>query len=132
MVMSKPVFSIIFSKLKNQKDEQLHIELAQKVVEIPDEPAVKYLIEILASGNDSAKGDALKVLYEIAKLNPKLAAPAAEAFLELLDSKSKRLIWGAMIGLSHIVSEKRELIFDNISTLGFVASQGSVIAKDHT
>src|SRR5262245_35715485 len=86
----------------NRRDEVPNQELAQKIVAIGDQSAVKELIDNLASKNKGIQHDCIKVLYEIGERKPDLIATYHKEFGSLLESKDNRLVWGAMTALHMI------------------------------
>jgi hypothetical protein len=116
----------------NRRDEVPNQELARRIVRERDAVAVQELIENLSHKHKGIQGDCIKVLYEIGAANPDLIAKYYREFGELLESKHKRLVWGAMTALDTIAATEPKAIYGMLSTILKVAdNSGSVIARDH-
>ena len=115
----------------NRRDEVPNQELAKKILKTKDKKAIKELAENLENKNKGIQSDCIKVLYEIGESNPSLIADYEDNFLDLLDGKNNRLIWGALTALDCIASVSSKSIYKNIEKIQKAANEGSVIAKDH-
>ena len=111
--------------------EEPNKELANKIVAANDKKAIKELIENLNNKVARIQSNCVKVLYEVGEQKPELIAPYAKDFIDLLDHKNNRLVWGAMTALSGIVLENAQLMYNNIAKIVAVANAGTVITKDH-
>jgi hypothetical protein len=114
-----------------RRDEAPNQALAEQTVEKADSRAVAELVDNLANKNKNIQSDCIKVLYEIGYRKPSLIAPYVKVFLALLDERSNRLVWGAMIALDAIASERPKELFGSIRKIAAVADSGSVITRDH-
>ncbi|MEM7445066.1 MAG: hypothetical protein AAF414_17225 [Pseudomonadota bacterium] len=114
----------------DRRDEAPNIELAEELAQTQDMAAIADLAQILATGKQAAKSDAIKVLYEIGERDPSLIAGHTDAFLCLAVGGNNRLVWGALTALACICRVAPELIADNLDTILTAADKGSVIAKD--
>jgi hypothetical protein len=115
---------------QNRRDEVANQELAHQLAANRDHAGISLIAASLRDENPAVRSDCIKVLYEVGYLNPVLIAPFAADFLDLLQSRENRLVWGAMIALSTIASlepqkiaERLDLVFDSIQN-------GSVITAD--
>jgi hypothetical protein len=66
-------------------------------------------------------------LYEIGYIKPELIADYVLEFLELLKSKTNRMIWGGMIALATIAENKPKGIFEQLTTVTDAIEHGSLI-----
>lgn len=114
-----------------RRDEVPNQELAQQLIMSSDKNAIKLLVENLKNRDKHIQSDCIKVLYEIGEHEPKLIAPYANDFINLLKSKNNRLVWGAMTALDGIASVNPKDIYDNLAAILDAADKGSVITKDH-
>ena len=128
--MENNVINKLASSL-GRRDEKPNQEMAQLIVKNKDKKAVKILIENLSNKNNAIQSDCIKVLYEIGEKNPMLIADYDIEFLELLNSKNNRLVWGAMIALDYITSVNPGDIYKNLNKIIDTSDKGSVITKDH-
>ena len=125
-----PVIEKLASSL-NRRDEKPNQELAKKIADKKDKAAVKELILLLQHKSKDIQFDCIKVLYEIGELQPSLIKEYTNNFIDLLESKHNRNIWGAMHALDCITPEDPKQIYSNLSKIMDAAEKGSVITKDH-
>jgi hypothetical protein len=111
----------------NIRDEVPNQQLAKKLVEQEDSDGIAEIAAHLADKNASVASDCVKVMYEIGYLDPELIAPYTQSFVNLLNSKNNRMVWGAMIGLSTVADLAADVLAPQISTLLQVMEKGSVI-----
>lgn len=124
----------ILNKLSSalqRKDEEPNVELAQAIVQVEDKEAVQELVNNLHNKNKGIQSDCIKVLYEISAIKPDLIAEYSEEFLELLEHKNNRLVWGAMTALDSITLENPRLLASELPKIIAAANKGSVIVRDH-
>ncbi len=115
----------------NRRDEKPNQELAKAIAVKKDKNAVKELITLLQHKSKDIQFDCIKVLYEIGELQPSLIKEYAKNFIDLLENKHNRIIWGAMHTLDCITLEDPKVIYTNLSKIMDAAEKGSVITKDH-
>ena len=115
----------------NRRDEIPNQELAKQIAGSNDKKAVKELIDNLKNKNKDIQNDCIKVIYEIGAVKPNLVANFSKELIELLDNKSNRLQWGAMIALDTITNEIPKTIYKALGKIIDVADKGSVITNDH-
>lgn len=124
----------ILNKLSSalqRKDEEPNVELAQAIAQVEDKEAVQELVNNLHNKNKGIQSDCIKVLYEISAIKPELIAEYSEEFLELLEHKNNRLVWGAMTALDSITLENPRLLSSELPKIIAAANKGSVIVRDH-
>lgn len=115
----------------NRRDEVPNQELAEKIIKKGDTTSIKELIHNLSNKDKNIQHDCIKVLYEIGERNPKLIANYDKIFIDLLDSKNNRMVWGAMCALDCVASINPKAIYANLVKILNAADKGSVITKDH-
>ncbi|HXB40900.1 MAG TPA: hypothetical protein VNZ49_10190 [Bacteroidia bacterium] len=113
------------------RNEEPNKVLAKKIVGKNDKAAVNELVKHLSSKDKNIQSDCIKVLYEIGEAKPELIADHDKIFLDLLDNKNNRLVWGAMTALDGIASVNPTGIHKNLAKILIIADKGSVITKDH-
>lgn len=113
---------------KRSKEENK--TFAKDIVYNNDFKSIKELLELLGNKDKNIQSDAIEVLYETGYLRPDLIADYYEIFVELLNSKNNRLVWGAMIALSSISKIIPEVIYKMLSNIVTAVNKGSVITKD--
>ena len=113
-----------------RNDERPNVELAEALAAKGDKAAIKELVGALSKTPVAVQNDAIKVLYEIGALKPKLVAVHAEAFLALLKSKNNRNVWGALQALESVAGEIPDVLANHLDAIVSAADMGSVIAKD--
>lgn len=114
----------------NRRDEEPNIDLAKKIAGKNDVKAVEELIQLLRDKNKNIQSDAIKVLDEITRLKPGLAAKNTNIFLQLLTDKNNRLQWGAMAVLDNICMAAPETVYQSLPAIMDAAEKGSVITRD--
>lgn len=114
-----------------RRDEVPNQELAKIIAKKKDKKAVKELIENLSNKNKEIHFDCIKVLYEIGEINPSLISDYIKDFVELMNHKNNRMIWGTMHALDAITLEKPKEIYAILTKIIKAADEGSVITRDH-
>ena len=112
---------------QNRRDEVPNQELAKKLAETENKVGISEIVENLQHKNKSVQSDCLKVLYEIGYLKPELIADYVSKFLELLESKTNRMVWGGMIALATIAEKKPKEIFEQLTTVTDAIEHGTLI-----
>lgn len=107
----------------NRRDEVPNQELAKLLADGNNLEGVMEIGAYLNDKNKSIASDCLKVLYEVGYIKPELIVSFTADFLEMLQSKNNRMVWGSMIGLANIakvspdeIFKHRALIMDKIQT----------------
>lgn len=113
-----------------RNDERPNVELADKIAERGDMAAVKELVEALTTGTVAVQNDAIKVLYETARLWPDLVAPHVDAFIGLLQGRNNRNVWGALQAIETLTPVRARKVAAALPAILAAADRGSVIAKD--
>ena len=101
-----------------------------ELAELEDRAGIGEITENLQHKNKSVQGDCIKVLYEIGYLKPELIAPYAGDFLQLLQSRNNRLVWGSMIALSTIAGVAPDALYPHYAEIQRAMERGSVITVD--
>ena len=115
-----------------RRDEVPNQELARRIVRQRNAADVRDLVENLDHKDRGIQNDCIKTLYEIGAVNPELVAKYYKEFGKLLDSKNRRLVWGAMMALDTIALKQSKRVHGMLSKILEVAdNSGSVIARDH-
>ncbi|MCF6136306.1 hypothetical protein [Pseudalkalibacillus berkeleyi] len=124
---------MVISELASQldrKDEQPNIELARRLVNEKDYAGVKEVIENLSNKNKKIQSDCIKVVYEVGEMEPEMISNYALIFIDLLNSRNNRLVWGSMSALSTIASEASEVLMNHVQEIISAMKTGSVITVD--
>ena len=119
------------ASMQNRKDDVPNQELAKEIAKNKDSKAIKEIVESLYDKNKNIQSDCIKVLYEIGYIHPDLIQKYVGDFIELLGSRSNRLVWGSMIALSTIATLEANKIFENIDKILGTTKKGSVITVDN-
>src|SRR4029079_12095371 len=88
-------------------------------------------VENLSNKNSNIQNDCIKVLYEIGGQKATLIAGYEKEFLDLLENKNNRLVWGAMTSLDCIASINPKGIYTNLSRILAAAGKVAAITRDH-
>jgi len=115
-----------------RNDEEPNIELAKELVKTKNKKGIKEIVDGLNNSKEQAANDCIKVLYEIAEIEPVLVSEYISSFLQLLKSKNNRLVWGSMTAISKIVSLNPDEVFKNLDILVKTYEKGSVITVDNS
>ena len=113
-----------------RRDEAPNSELAAAIAEKNDQKAVTELVAGLQHKSKDIQSDCIKVLYEAGERNPKLIAPHAPIFVDLLESRNNRLQWGAMTALSALTASDPDAVYKALPKVIAAADKGSVITND--
>ncbi len=123
----------VLSKLASaleRSDEVPNQLLAREIAAAEDRTAVQELVDNLSNKNKDIQSDCIKVLYEIGAIKPELIAVYVDKFVELLDSRSNRLVWGAMTALGTVVSVNSSAVARSTGKILEATKRGSVITQD--
>jgi hypothetical protein len=115
-----------------RNDEEPNIELAKKLAKTKNKKGIKEIVNGLNNPKEQIAKDCIKVLYEIAEIAPELVSEYAGAFIQLLESRNNRLVWGSMTALAKIVSLNSDEIFKNLDIIIKAYEKGSVITVDNS
>lgn len=85
-----------------RRDEKANVKLAQMLAKKGDNQSINEIVDLLSGSNKALKADAIKILYEVGEIEPKLIQNHTKVFLALLTDSSNRIRWGAMHALSCI------------------------------
>jgi hypothetical protein len=113
-----------------RQDEEPNKELARELVESGDSAGIRSIAGALEHEVPQVRSDCIKVLYEIGYLDPSRIVDFALPFLDLLQSKNNRLVWGAMIALSTIARLEPDLLCEHYDRIARAMKTGSVITLD--
>jgi hypothetical protein len=113
----------------NRRDELPNQLLAKELAETKNHSGIMEIGENLKNRNKNVRSDCLKVLYEIGYLDPHLIENFTNDFLELIQSKDNRMVWGAMIALATIADQRSAEIWTRVDEILRITSGGTVITK---
>ncbi len=115
---------------QGRRDEVPNRELAKQLVETRNRDGIREIAANLWRKDENVRSDCIKVLYEIGYLDPALIAEYAGDVLKLLQSKSNRLVWGAMITLATIAAIRPDELYQRRAAIQEAMANGSVITVD--
>ncbi len=116
---------------QGRRDDAPNQELARQLAAAGDRDGICEIAENLWSKNRSIQSDCIKVLYEVAYIDPALVAEYAEDFVRLLHSRNNRLVWGGMIALSAVAELRAPVVMAHLDEIERVIHTGTVITVDH-
>jgi hypothetical protein len=116
---------------QGRNDEMPNQELARELAERKDREGIAEIAENLWNKEKAVQCDCIKVMYEVGYLDPELIVEYANDFVQLLNSRSNRLVWGGMIALSTIASRTAEQLEIYAPEIKRAMSEGSVITIDN-
>jgi hypothetical protein len=114
-----------------RRDDVPNQELARELAEAKGREGIRELVANLRNKDRGIQSDCIKVLYEVGYLAPELIAGYVNEFLDLLQSRNNRLVWGGMIALSTIAEIKSAELFDHRDDIQQAIEKGSVITVDN-
>ena len=112
-------------------NEEPNIKLSEELCSSEDKAGIKEIVNGLKDKNSQISSDCIKVLYEISYRKPKLVSEYVKTFIELLNSKNNRLVWGAMIAISKITEIVPDIVYENLDKIVKSYENGSVITIDN-
>ncbi len=115
-----------------RRDELPNIELATELALSADKGQIAELARLARTCKKPVSHDAIKVLYELGLLTPKLIAPHKEIFVQLLASTDNRTIWGSLQAPDAIAGIEADFVAKNLNAILDAADRSSVIARDKT
>ena len=115
---------------QGRRDEVPNQELAKQLVGAKDHDGIGEIAANLWHKDENVRSDCIKVLYEVGYLDPELIAGYAGDVLKLLQSKSNRLVWGAMITLATVAAIKADDLYEHRAEIQKAMVNGSVITVD--
>ena len=115
-----------------RNDEEPNINLAKELAETGNTKGIKEIIDGLGNPTEQIANDCIKVLYEAAAIMPELVSGYSGVFIQMLNSKNNRLVWGSMTALSKIVHISHAEIYKNLAALVDAYKKGSVITVDNS
>jgi len=118
------------ASLQGRRDDVPYQKLAKSLVAEVNIEGIQEIVTNLSNADPEVQSDCIKVLYEIGYRDPSLIAEYWHEFLDLLDSKNNRLVWGGMTALSTIDSIKAEALYPHREKIIHAVTKGSVIIRD--
>lgn len=116
----------------DREDEKPNIALAEELCAEENTAGIKEIVDGLHNSNTKIAADCIKILSEVGQRKPELICPYAALFIELLQSKHNRMVWGAMTALSTIAHLKPTELYEQRATIFHTYEKGSVITRDHS
>ena len=120
------------ASIQNRRDEEANIELACSLAQNSDVQGIAEIVAIWQQSNTTIASDCIKVLYEIAERDASLIAPYVDLFIDALNSKVNRQVWGSMTVLSYITPFTAEAVFKRLDDVVLAYKSGSVITIDNS
>lgn len=115
---------------QDRRDEVPNQELAKQLVKARDHDGIREIAANLWHKDENVRSDCIKVLYEIGYLDPTLVAGYTSEVLKLLQSRSNRLVWGAMITLATVAALRADELYEHRAEILKALASGSVITVD--
>ena len=110
-----------------RRDEVPNQELTKELAEAKDAEGIAEIADHLQDRNKSVASDCIKVLYEVGYIDPSLIEPYTEVFIDLLGSRTNRMVWGGMIALWTVAAGQYEAIWKRMDEVLRAVERGSVI-----
>lgn len=113
----------------DRRDEKPNQELAKKLADENNHEGIKEIASYLHDKNKSIQSDCLKVLYEIGYIKPELIAQYSDEFIDFLNNKNNRMVWGSMIAIANLAEVMPEKIYNEKELILQKIKTGSVITN---
>jgi hypothetical protein len=111
----------------NERSEVPNQELAKELAESNNVEGIQEIGSYLHDKNKSIASDCLKVIYEIGYINPTLITDYKDTFIEFLNHKNNRMVWGSMIGLANVALVEPHYIHTHIDLIKDKIKNGTTI-----
>lgn len=115
-----------------RNDEEPNIALAIELCNTKNLEGIEEIVNGLINKKEQVANDCIKVIYEIGERNPELIGDYVLNFIQLLNSRNNRLVWGSMIAISKITFLRPQEVFENIEIVIRAYENGSVITRDNS
>lgn len=117
---------------QNRNDQEPNKRVAKQIVDAGDEKEVKELVSFIETRpKQRAQSDAILALAYIGDQAPHLLAGEVDFLIDQLKSSINRVIFGSMIGLSHIAHLKKETLYDSLPQIIDAMDSGTVVTRDY-
>lgn len=120
----------LLASSQGSRNSDANIALAKEIASTGNREAVAELVSLLKHTNRNIQSDSIKALYETGYRNPELIADYYADFLDLLNNKNNRLVWGSMVALTTIVHIRHKELFGSLGLIMDTINKGSVITID--
>ena len=118
------------SSLKSN-NQQPNIDLAIDLAQLEQKQAILELVQLAGSGPKEQSRDAIKVLYELGKINPEQLLPHVDTLIGILPASDSRMIWGILQALNSICDLVPQKLMANLNIILEASDRSSVIAFDN-
>lgn len=118
------------SHASGRRDEGPNVQLAEALAGSKDVDGIARVADIAITGSRQAQQDAIKVLCEVGVRDADLLRPHLQCFLQLIESRNNRMVWGALTALAQLARVDAIPIAANLDAILAAADAGSVIARD--
>ncbi len=115
-----------------RRDERPNIELAQRIAHTNDKADIEELLNVIEREETPLRRNALKVIFETARINPALVRPHLERLLPLLEEKDNPLVWRTLQIFDTLTPDTPEFMMRHLDAILNATDRSSVIARDRT
>lgn len=121
-----------FSSSLDRRDQGPNEVIAQEIVDLEGGGMLEEVVEVIHSkASARIKNDAVMVLMAVSRIKSEILVKHADLFINLLDSKINRQVWGSMIALSNMASLVKEKITPYLAKILQAMDEGTVVTRDH-
>lgn len=121
-----------FSSSQDRRDQGPNEVIAKQIVDEEGGNLLKEVIQIIDGKYPvRIKNDAVMVLMAISRIRPEILVSQADVFIQLLDSKSNRQVFGSMIALANIVPMIKDQVKPHLAKILEAMDEGTVVTRDH-
>ncbi|MEP1034571.1 hypothetical protein [Ekhidna sp.] len=115
----------------DRNDQEPNKQVAKQIVDTGGVKEVDELVFFVKSRpRQRAQADAILALAYIGEITPELLTNQADFLIGELKSKINRVIFGSMIGLSHIAHLQKEKLYDSLPQIIDAMDAGTVVTRD--
>jgi hypothetical protein len=119
------------SYFQSRHDDLVNVAFARELAITKDKDGIHEVANELWNKDLAVANACIRVINEIAAINPSLIADHADDFLKLIQSNNKDMVWGAMIALAAIAPLKADVIYEQITAVQSAMLNGSVNVAHH-
>ncbi len=121
-----------FSSSLDHRDQGPNEVIAQQIVDEEGGKLLEKVTQVIhGKYTTRIKNDAVMVLMAVSRIHPGILVNQMDLFIQLLDSKSNRQVFGSMIALANIAPLVREKIKPHLAKILQAMDEGTVVTRDH-
>ncbi|MDW3196472.1 MAG: hypothetical protein R8G66_29120 [Cytophagales bacterium] len=121
-----------FSSSLDRRDQGPNEVIAQAIVDDAGGDLLEEVVQVIHSKAATRTiNDVVMTLMAVSRIHPKLLVQKADVFIDLLESKSNRQVWGSMIALANMAPLVKEKLKPHLVKILQAMDEGTVVTRDH-